>query len=106
MHITFTPMRRDSTLTLHKSGDTLTINAETFDLSGIPEGATLPQEAVACEWLISNIERVDGQLHLALILPHGAKAPPETLFPAPITLDTDGPVLLPPYESPAEETPE
>lgn len=106
MRIAFTPMRRDDTLTVLKVGDVLTINGELFDLSGIPEGATLPQKAVACDWLISDIERVGGQLHLALILPHGAKAPPETLFPVPITLETDGPVLLPPYESPAEETPE
>ena len=106
MRITLTPIRRNQTLTLVKTADTLTVNGELFDFSGIPEGATLPQEAIACEWLASDIERVGGQLHLALILPHGAKAPPETLFPAPITLETDGPVLLPPYESPAEETPE
>jgi len=106
MRITLTPIRRNQTLTLVKTADTLTVNGELFDFSGIPEGATLPQEAIACEWLASDIERVGGQLHLALILPHGANAPPETLFPVPITLETDGPVLLPPYESPAEETPE
>ena len=50
MHITLSPSRRDDRLTLSKKGDTLTINGEAFDLSAIPDGATLPRDAVACEW--------------------------------------------------------
>lgn len=102
MHITFSPMRRDDTLSLSKSGDVLTINGEPFDLSGIPEGATLPREAVACDWLASDIERLGGELRLTLILPHGAIAPADTLFPQPITVAADGPIALPAYE--IEET--
>ena len=101
MKLTFTPMRRDDQLVLSKSGDTLTINGETFDLSGITEGATLPRDAVACDWLASDIDRVGGALHLTLILililPHGDHAPQETLFPQPVTITTDGPVNLPPH---------
>ncbi|THD76924.1 hypothetical protein E7681_03525 [Thalassobius vesicularis] len=103
MQITFTPMRQDVALSLHKSGETLIINGEAFDFSALPEGATLPQAAVACAWLGSDVERQDGQVHLTLILPHGVHAAPETLFPAPVTLVEDGPVTLPPYEAPAEE---
>lgn len=103
MQITFTPMRQDMALSLHKSGDTLIVNGEAFDFSALPEGATLPQAAVACAWLASDVERQDGQLRLTLILPHGAQAGPETLFPAPISLVADGPVTLPPYETPTEE---
>ena len=97
MHITLSPSRRDDRLTLAKKGDTLTINGEAFDLSAIPDGATLPREAVACEWLASDIDRIGGVLHLTLILPHGANAPHEARFPEPIVA-TDGPIVLPAYE--------
>jgi hypothetical protein len=41
-------------------------------------------------------------LHLALVLPHGAEAPDETLFPAPITAQ-DGAVPLPPFEKETDD---
>lgn len=97
MHITLSPSSRDDRLTLSKSGDTITINGEAFDLSAIPDGATLPRDAVACEWLTLDIERIGGVLHLTLILPHGAHAPHEARFPEPIDA-TDGPIELPAYE--------
>ncbi|MDT8853500.1 hypothetical protein RNZ50_00330 [Paracoccaceae bacterium Fryx2] len=99
MHITLSPCRHDGTLTLHRAGDTLTVNGEPFDLAGIPEGATLPRAAVACDWLGSDITRTGGVLHLTLILPHGPDAPPGTLFPAPLLLTGDGPVALPPHDA-------
>ena len=106
MRIEFVPQFRDDgiPLTMHRAGDVLTINGEAFDLSGIPEGATLPRAAVACDWLVSDITRTGGVLHLTLTLPHGADAPQETRFAAPITLTANGPVSLPPYD--AEEAAE
>ena len=101
MHITLSPMRRDEQLTLHRAGDVLTINGEDFDFTPIPEGATLPRDAVDCDWLASDVTRIGGMLHMTLIVPHGANAPEETRFPAPITLVEDGPVELPAYEEPA-----
>ena len=103
MHITLIPQRRDDRLSLSKSGDLLTVNGEDFELSGIPDGAILPREAVACEWLASDIERIDGVLHLSLILPHGAQAPAEALFPGPITIAADGAIPLPAGSLPEEE---
>ena len=97
MHITLTPQRRDDRLTLSRTGDILTINREDFDFSGVPEGATLPRQAVACDWLASDVERIGGVLHLMLILPHGAPAPQETLFPEPIIDPADGRITLPAY---------
>lgn len=102
MHITFTPMRRDDQLSLSKSGDMLTINGEVFDLSGIPDGATLPQSAMPCDWLASDIERIGGVLHLTLILPHGPRAPQETLFPQPLSAQ-DGVIDLPAYSLEEED---
>ena len=98
MHITFSPQRRDDRLTLERQGDTLLINGEALDMAAIPEGATLPRAAVACDWLASDIERIGGTLHLAILLPHGPAAPPETLFPAPIAAG-NGPIALPAWEA-------
>jgi hypothetical protein len=103
MQITLSPIRHDTALTLHRAGDVLTLNGVAYDLSGIPEGATLPRDAVACDWLASDIERIGGVLHLTLLLPHGADAPEATRFPAPLVLTGDGPVELPPYENPQPE---
>lgn len=97
MHIRFSPMRRDDRLEASVSGDVLTINGEAFDFSAIAEGTSLPREAVTCDWLASDVERIDGQIRLALILPHGANAPGETLFPVPVVA-IEGTILLPFYD--------
>jgi hypothetical protein len=98
MHLTFSPMRRDDLLTLTRSGDVLTINGAAFDFSPLPEGATLPPEAIDSDWFAGPVEQIGGILHLTLILPHGASAPQETRFPTPLTVTGDGPVTLPLYE--------
>ena len=102
MQISLIPQRQDRPLTVFKSGDILTINGEAFDLSGIPDGATLPQSAMVCDWLASDIERIGGVLHLTLILPHGAHAPQETLFPQPLSAQ-DGAISLPAYSLEEED---
>lgn len=103
MQITLTPVRMATPLSLERTGDILTLNGTAFDLTPLLEGATLPREAVACDWLASDVERIDGALHLTLILPHDATAPSETLFPAPIINPQDGPVALPIFSTPATE---
>lgn len=49
MQFSFSPVRRDDTLELSKSGDVLTIKGEVYDFTSLPEGATLPRGAVSCE---------------------------------------------------------
>ena len=102
MHIKLSPMRHDTPLSLERAGDVLTINGTAFDFSPLEDGATLPREAVDCEWLASDVERIDGALNLTLRLPHGPNAPHETRFPAPIIDPPDGPVALPVYDIPKE----
>lgn len=97
MHITLSPVRSDTPLHLERHGDTLVFNGERLDLAPIPEGATLPAAATGCPWIAGDVTRDKGALHLTLVLPHGADAPPETLFPAPVVLIGDGPVALPPF---------
>jgi hypothetical protein len=95
MNITLSPQRRDDTLTVTKQGDTLTINGTAYDFSVIPDGATLPKDATNCAWLASDVERIDGVLHLTLLLPHGANASQAARFPQPIINPADGVLELP-----------
>ena len=73
MQVILSPIRAETPLTLHRAGDVLTVNGEVFDFSGIPEGATLPREAVSGDWLASDITRQGGSLQMTMLLPHGAK---------------------------------
>lgn len=98
MHITFSPVRRDGRPTISRKGDALIIDGETFDFSGVPDGATLPAEAVASEWVTGAVSRIGGVLQVELMLSHGAAAPPETLDPAPVRVIRNGAVVMPPYE--------
>ena len=95
MKITLSPQRRDDTLEVIKAGDTLTINGVDYDFSVVTEGATLPRDAVDCAWLASDVERIDGVLHLTLILPHGAEASYAARFPTPLLDHADGLLELP-----------
>lgn len=95
MHISFSPMRRDDELTVIKTGDALTINGVTYDFSPLPDGGTLPREAVDCEWLASDVERVNGELVIPILLPHGPNASEAARFPEPLTVTIDGEVVLP-----------
>lgn len=106
MKIKLSPVRADAQLTATISGDILTVNTQVLDFSPLPDGASLPSEAVDTEWLQGNITRINGEIHLTLLLPHGANAPYETRFPTafetPITV-LEGEVPLPPYDSEVQE---
>ena len=106
MILTFSPVRMDESLSLHRKGDVLTVNGEIFDLGPLPEGGVLPAEATGCPWITGEVTRAGGALRVMLILPHGADAPPDTLFPVPLTLAADGPVALPPHDGPPDGPPD
>ena len=95
MKILLSPQRRDDTLTLSKSGDALTVNGVTYDFTPLPDGATLPREAIDCEWIVSDVNRINGEIELTILLPHGANASHEARFPEPIIKNDDGQVVLP-----------
>ncbi len=95
MIIHLAPQRHDGELRLSKSGDILTVNDDSFDFSGLPDGATIPAGEVPCEWLVGPVHRVAGKLHLTVLLPCGATAPAARRFPASITDPADGPIALP-----------
>lgn len=95
MEITLSPTRMDATLTAEVAGDVLTLNGEAIDLSAVTEEAALEQHDHF--WIVGPVRRDGGVLHLTLLLPHGARPPPETLFPLPVSL-VAGPVPLPPFD--------
>ncbi|MDX0256570.1 hypothetical protein GOC32_16560 [Sinorhizobium meliloti] len=95
MQIKFSPQRRDDLLTVTKAGDVFTVNGVAFDFSTLPDGATVPAGEVPCEWLVGPVERIAGELHLTLILPHGPNPSQAVAFPAPIVDPSDGIIPLP-----------
>ena len=101
MHITLSPVRHHERPVFEKQGDSLIIDGETFDFSVVPEGATLPADAVASDWIIGPVTRENGVIHLTLMLSHGAKAPQGTMFPDPV-LASNGEIPLPAYEEEQE----
>lgn len=102
MIINFSSVRLDTQLSVTRAGDTLIVNGEVFDFSPLLEGATLPTGAVLSPHFSQTVDRVDGELELTLILPHGPNAPESTRFPAPLVVTVDGPVAIPEYDAPEE----
>jgi hypothetical protein len=97
MKITFSPCRMDAVLAASIDGDTITLNGQAVDLSGVAEGAAVDAETLGCDWITGQVSRADGVLCVTLILPHGADAPQEALFPEPVEAG-DGPVAVPGQE--------
>ena len=95
MKINLSPHRCDDTLTITKQGDVLTINGTEYDFTDLPDGGTLPADAVESEYIIDSVDRVDGDLELTLLLPHGPRASEAARFPQPIIDPDDGEVELP-----------
>lgn len=96
MHISFSPQRRDDALILEKSaGDRLRINGELFNFNPLNDGDVIPAGVVPSEWIVGPVERVDGEIHLTLILPHGPSPSSVVAFPEPITVVEDGPIHVP-----------
>ena len=103
MKINLSPQRCDNELTILKYGDILTINGSDYDFTNLPDGGMLPlyndQEVLVktidCEWIVSDVKRVNGEIELTLLLPHGPNATEEARFPQPIIDPADGEVELP-----------
>lgn len=102
MYITFSPIRAEAPLILERQGDILTLNGETFDLTPLSEGASLPAEATGSDFFVGEISRRAGMLHMTILLPHGQNPPQSTAFPEPILVEMDGRVALPPYDGEPE----
>lgn len=94
-HIALSPVRTDIALSLDRAGETLIVNGLRIDCAALPEGGRIAAEATCCDLLLSDIRAEEGGLHLTLLLPHGADAGPDALWPQPLVLAEDGAVVLP-----------
>lgn len=103
MIIKFVPQRRDDILTLEKSsGDRLRINGELLNFNPLEDGDTIPVGAIPCDWIVGPVERIDGEVRLTIVLPHGPNPSQAVAFPEPIAVSEDGPIAVP-QDEPEEE---
>ena len=102
MKIKLSPMRMDERLDAYINGDILTVNGIALDFRQLQDDEQLPCSAIDSPWIMSDVHRIQGDIHITLRLPHGPNAPHETRFPAaftePMTV-ISGPVPLPPYNA-------
>jgi hypothetical protein len=95
MKIYLSPIRHDNKLSIVKKGDVLVVNGDEFDFGPIPEGGTLPLEAIDSDYFCGPVERIGGELIVNLLLPHGPSPSQAAAFPSPIAIVNDGVVELP-----------
>jgi hypothetical protein len=95
MKICLSPVRSDEVLSVSRLGDSLTINGEVFDFSRLLDGEIIPDGAIDSFWFFGPVERIAGELHLTLRLPHGKDPSPDAAYPQPIDVSTDGAVEVP-----------
>lgn len=103
MRISLSPQRRDDSLTLEKtSGDRLRINGELFNFNTLNDGDEILAGTIPCDWIVGPVEKVDGDVRLTVILPHGPNPSRAVAFPEPITVTEDGPIDVP-QDEPIED---
>jgi len=112
MKIKLFPFLTDWSLEASVNGDVFTINGESIDLSGIPDGFRLPGSAVGNKFFLGGsgdyVERIGKTLHFTLRFPVQWDSPPEVMNPIePIVIDArSGPVKFPDTRPPKVPTPE
>lgn len=97
MIISFNPIFADDDkrLLLEKTGDRLRINGELFNFDTLPDGATIPEGVIPCADIIGPVERIDGEIHITLKLPHSKLPERSQSFPEPLVDVPDGVVDVP-----------
>lgn len=97
MRISFTPQRRDDTLTLELTApDRIRINGDLFNFGPLSDGGMIPAGTIPCDAIFGPVERIDGDIHITLRLPVPANCTdPWMCFPEPLTVTEDGPVDIP-----------
>lgn len=93
---------------LDKEGSSLWINGEELDFSFIEDGDVFSHKGVEgpnAKYFFKPLHREGDTLFIPLILPHDSNASDAVAFPAPITVDEDGSIVLPSDEPTVEEDP-
>lgn len=105
MYISFSPQRRDDKLTLEKSGDRVRVNGDLLNFGPLADGDTIPAGVIPCYWIAGPVTRIDGEIHMELILPHGPNPSHAVAFPEPIYVTEDGDIEIPHDIIPEPESP-
>lgn len=105
MIIRLSPQWSTRPFLVEKDGDAIIVDGDRYDFGPLLEGDVLPLEAVsgAEKWLVSDVVRENGHITFTMVLPHGSNAPGTTLFPEPITVAQNGPVVMPLFDVEMEE---
>lgn len=101
MKIKLSPVRMDIQLAATVMDDAIALNGETLDFSPLKDGETIPAEAIQHQFITGDVSRIDGEIHLTLVLPHGPNAPHSTRFPEyfdKYMTVTEGAVEIPAYD--------
>jgi len=92
LKINFSPQRNDKIVSVIKLGDILTVDGIMYNFNLINDGDTLPMEAVECEWIDSDVERINGEIELTLVRTY-IEDTHENCFPEPIFDASDGVII-------------
>jgi hypothetical protein len=95
MKISLSPQRRDDSLVVIKDGEKLRINGELFSFVSLPDGGTIPAGEIPCEWIAGPVERVNGEINLTLVLPHGPNPSQAVAYPDILVDPPDGALAIP-----------
>lgn len=99
MFIKFSPQRGDDSLELELTGpDRIRVNGELFNFGPIEEGDHIEHGIVPSKWIVGKVSRINGEVDLTIILPHGINPPPHVAFPDPIHVSEPGRIALPTEE--------
>lgn len=107
MRIVLSPVRRDDFVIAIKSGEVLTINGDAIDFAALlPVDGVIP-DLDADIWVqvhqfIQSAKRLDGELTVTLVLPHGPNPDPDEGWPQPIDNPADGVVIDQPAQTAAK----
>lgn len=104
--INFTPQVSDAKLEMSKSGEALIINGVDVDFSDMPDGADYPAEAIESDFVSGGISKVDGVVHMTIIMPyiHTDDIPESVSYPSGVFVEQDGRISLPTDILPELET--
>jgi hypothetical protein len=97
IRIELSPQVRNDQLTVERRGCNILLNGDVVDLS-LYDASKKPNH-----WIIGQPEVMTDGWSIKLLFPIGTPAPKESRFPAPILVEEDGPVKLPPRNGEDEE---
>ena len=92
MHVTLSPQVRNDDLSLHVDGGRIKLNDHVLDFSQLSDGDIIPADDLECEWVVGQVCKEGGEIHVTVILPISSDALEEDRFPEPIIV-TSGKVI-------------